>query len=182
MVGELTARTSPARARAPRGSATTAARNVSGSAVAGERSESADVLGLGALGALGDVELDTRVILEGLEPGAGDRGVVDEDVSASAILCDEAEALVVVEPLDGSLRHFLTFGESGAGNLPSATLKTSLLRLMSSEPNTKIVEMNRDRRPRGNAEHFLQHRQPNRDRLGAHDRRVGSVSTRSADL
>jgi hypothetical protein len=78
--------------------------------------------------------------------------VVDEDVSASAVPRDEAEALVVVEPLDGSFCHFLLpSGDLVRGNLPSATLKTSLLRLMSSEPKTKIVEMSRDRRPRGNA-------------------------------
>jgi hypothetical protein len=58
---------------------------------------------------------------------------VDEDISASAILCDEAEALVVVEPLDGSLCHFSYLRVNPVpGDLPSATLKTSALRLMSS--------------------------------------------------
>ena len=135
--------------------------SVSGAAVTARRSESVDVLSLGALGALGDLELDARVVLEGLEAGACDRRVVDEDVSAAAVLCDEAEALVVAEPLDGSLCHFIHFRYSVPSDLPSATLKTSTLRLMSSGTEDQDFEMSRGRRPQESAARFLQHRQPN---------------------
>src|SRR5690606_10382038 len=71
------------------------------------QSDAANVLGLRTLGALGEVELDLLVVLEGLEALRLDRGEVDEDVLAAAVLRDEAEALVSVEPLDGSLSHVL---------------------------------------------------------------------------
>jgi hypothetical protein len=51
---------------------------------------------------------------------SGDRGVVDEDVRASRVLGDEAEALVVVEPLDGSLSHVLVpWSSRCAGTVPA---------------------------------------------------------------
>src|SRR3954469_8760244 len=46
-----------------------------------------------------------RALGERLEAAALDRGVVDEEVLAALIGRDEAEALVVVEPLDGSCCH-----------------------------------------------------------------------------
>src|SRR5690606_11629608 len=57
-------------------------------------SEGADGVRLRALGALGDLELDPLGLLEGLVSGGLDGGVVDEDVRATAVLGDEAEALL----------------------------------------------------------------------------------------
>src|SRR5919107_269232 len=65
----------------------------------------ADVLGLRTLGALRDIKLDLLVLVEGLVAAGLDGGEVDEHVVASAVLRDEAETLVGVEPLDGSLSH-----------------------------------------------------------------------------
>jgi hypothetical protein len=55
--------------------------------------------------AAGHVELDLLVLGERLEAGAGDAGVVHEHVAVTAVLRDEAEALGLVEPLDGSGCH-----------------------------------------------------------------------------
>src|SRR6266545_1444806 len=49
--------------------------------------------------------LHLRPLSEALEALAADRAVVDEDVLATVVLRDEAVALVVVEPLDGSGCH-----------------------------------------------------------------------------
>src|SRR3954453_10197670 len=51
------------------------------------------------------VELDLCALGERLEAVAGNPGVVDEQVLAAFIGSDEAEALVVVEPLNGSGCH-----------------------------------------------------------------------------
>src|SRR4051812_30951921 len=56
------------------------------------------VAGLGVVGHLGTLG-------EGLEAAGVDAGVMDEQVLAVVVRRDEAEALVVVEPLDGSGRH-----------------------------------------------------------------------------
>src|SRR5690606_41290948 len=61
-----------------------------------------DVLSLRALRLLDDVELDPVALGEGPEAGALDRRVVDEAVLRSVLRGDEAEALLVVEPLHGS--------------------------------------------------------------------------------
>src|SRR3954451_14048208 len=71
------------------------------------KSGDADVLGLRTLGASGDVELDLLVLVERLVTAGLDGGVVDEDVLAAAVLCNETETLLGVEPLDGSLSHVL---------------------------------------------------------------------------
>ena len=71
------------------------------------RLERANVLGLRALLALRDVELDPLVLLQAAVTAGLDRGEVDEDVLPSVIDADEPEALVRVEPLDCSLRHAL---------------------------------------------------------------------------
>src|SRR3546814_11186278 len=71
------------------------------------KSESANVLSLGTLGALGEVELDLLVLVERLVAVGLDRGEVDEHVLAAVLLRDEAEALVSVEPLDSSLSNDL---------------------------------------------------------------------------
>jgi pimeloyl-ACP methyl ester carboxylesterase len=65
----------------------------------------ADVRRLRALGTGHDVVLDLLVLVERLVAVGLDGGEVDEHVLTAAVLSDEAEALVGVEPLDGSLSH-----------------------------------------------------------------------------
>src|SRR3982750_74096 len=67
--------------------------------------ERLDVRGRGALRTLLRVEAHLRALGERLEAAALDRVEVDEQVLARLIGRDEAEALVVVEPLDGSCCH-----------------------------------------------------------------------------
>src|SRR5256885_2164172 len=62
----------------------------------------ADVGGLRPLLALGHLELHPLVLGECLEAGALDLAEVDEQVLAAAVRGDEAEALLLVEPLHGS--------------------------------------------------------------------------------
>src|SRR5918994_579687 len=64
-----------------------------------------DVVGLRALLALAGLELHLRTLGQGLEALAADAGVVDEEILASVLRRDEAVALRVVEPLDGSGCH-----------------------------------------------------------------------------
>src|SRR3954453_23928675 len=66
--------------------------------------DDADQVGLRSLLALGDLELDTLVLLEAAIAVGLDRAVVHEDVGAVVHL-DEAVALFAVEPLDDALRH-----------------------------------------------------------------------------
>src|SRR6185503_16178618 len=61
------------------------------------------VLGGGTLGALHDVELNLVAFLQRLEPRGVDAGVMDEHVLLSILAGNEAEALLVVEPLHCSL-------------------------------------------------------------------------------
>src|SRR4029079_6972444 len=68
-----------------------------------------DVLRLRALGALGDVELDALVLVQRTVAVALDGRVVHEDVGAAAVLSNEAEALLSVEPLHGTLCHVVSF-------------------------------------------------------------------------
>src|SRR5690606_12263965 len=75
------------------------------------KSERADVLRLGALGALRDVELDLLVLVERAVPARGDGRVVGEDVRATVVGGDEAEALVSVEPLHGTCSHCVLLPE-----------------------------------------------------------------------
>ena len=60
-----------------------------------------DLIGLGTLGSLDDVELNLIAFFEAFVALALDRAVVDEDVSP-AIPSEEAVALCVVEPLHGA--------------------------------------------------------------------------------
>src|SRR5689334_16544949 len=76
-----------------------------GLATGGLVSERANLLRLRALLALGDLELDPLVLLQSAVPARLDGREVDEHVSTPAVDGDEAEALVCVEPLHGSLRH-----------------------------------------------------------------------------
>src|ERR1700736_4886780 len=68
-------------------------------------SDGADVLGLRALGALGDVELHLLALGELAVSAAGDGRVMGEHVRAAPFLLDEAESLFAVEPLHGAGRH-----------------------------------------------------------------------------
>src|SRR3954451_21071838 len=67
------------------------------------RSEGADRVGLHALLALAGGEAHALVLVKGAVAARLDRGVVDEDVLASVIGGDEAEALLGVEPLHGAV-------------------------------------------------------------------------------
>src|SRR3569833_3050741 len=68
-----------------------------------------DQLRLGAQGTLGRLAAHAQVLLLRTETTGGDRRVVHEHVRATAVRCDESEALVGVEPLDGAFCHFLSF-------------------------------------------------------------------------
>src|SRR3954470_21967323 len=69
-------------------------------------SDALDLLRPGALRPLRDVELDLLAFLELAVAAALDGRVVNEDVSAAAVLLDEAEALFAVEPLHGACCHW----------------------------------------------------------------------------
>jgi pimeloyl-ACP methyl ester carboxylesterase len=71
------------------------------------RLERAYLLGLRALGPLAGGELHALVLLEVTEPVREDRRVMDEDVGAAVVWCDEAVTLARVKPLHGALRHEL---------------------------------------------------------------------------
>jgi hypothetical protein len=64
--------------------------------------EAGDLVGLGALGSLDDVELHLIAFFETLVALALDGAVMNEDVG-SAVAAEEAVALCVVEPLYGAL-------------------------------------------------------------------------------
>src|SRR5204863_6385822 len=73
---------------------------------AGRRSaEGGDLAGLGPLLALLDVERHALAFVEALVPVLLDRGVVHEHVRAATVGCEEAVALLAVEPLDGAFCH-----------------------------------------------------------------------------
>src|SRR5262245_54193107 len=69
------------------------------------KSDGLNVLSLRALRALGDLELDALVLVQAAVALGLDRRVVHEDVGAAAVLSDEAEALLSVEPLHRTLCH-----------------------------------------------------------------------------
>src|SRR4051794_34580516 len=73
-------------------------------------SDGLDVLRLRALGALGDLELHALVLVQRAVALALDGRVVHEDVGAAAVLSDEAEALLGVEPLHRTLCHAVSSG------------------------------------------------------------------------
>src|SRR4051812_5852990 len=72
------------------------------------RLERGDVDGLRPLVAGLGVVGDLRALSERLEAARVDAGVVDEQVLATLVRRDEAEALVVVEPLNGSGCHVIS--------------------------------------------------------------------------
>src|SRR3954470_23334980 len=73
--------------------------------VSRRRLERGDVDGLRALVARLGVEAHAGALGQRLEARGVDASVVDEEVLARVVRRDEAEALVVVEPLDGSGGH-----------------------------------------------------------------------------
>src|SRR5690606_22087782 len=93
------------RRRTPRPLRAGASGKIRGRRVRRARSERRDVRRLGALGTLRHVELDLLVLLERAVAARVDRGEVREDVSAALVGGDDAEALLGVEPLDGSGSH-----------------------------------------------------------------------------
>src|SRR3954463_1285913 len=107
------------------------------------KSGDADVLGLRTLGALRDVELDLLILVKRLVAAGLDGGEVDEHVLAAAVLRDEAETLVGVEPLDGSLSHDLFLFVICRRHCAPKPLKTSTLVLVSSEPNPGVRDTSR---------------------------------------
>src|SRR5690606_27557470 len=66
------------------------------------RSELRHVLRGRALGALDHVELHASALGERLEAAALDRRMMDEQILAAVLGGDEAEALLIVEPLHGA--------------------------------------------------------------------------------
>src|SRR5213595_1896092 len=96
--------------------------------------EPLDVDCLRALGArlllIGDLRaLGQRAVALG-----GDRGVVDEEVAAALVRRDEAESLLVAEPLDCSCWHV----ESSSGAISATTRRTAWSRRLHllSPPDT----------------------------------------------
>jgi hypothetical protein len=73
--------------------------------VAAGGSELDDVGGLGTFLALGHIEGDALILLEGAEPSILDGGVVNEEIGTAFVGCNEAETLFRVEPLYGALSH-----------------------------------------------------------------------------
>src|SRR6185369_7880467 len=67
-------------------------------------SDHVDLFGLRTFLTLGDLELDAGAVLQRLVTLHVDGGEVDEHVLA-AVDCDEAVALLAVEPLDSALCH-----------------------------------------------------------------------------
>src|SRR3954469_25723375 len=64
-----------------------------------------DVRGARALGALLDLVLELVVILQRLETRRLNGGEVHEEILAAVVGRDEAEALLVVEPFNGTCAH-----------------------------------------------------------------------------
>src|SRR5438067_6954112 len=81
-------------------------------------SDRLDLLRLGALGALGDLETHPLVLIQRTVSAGLDRRVVDEHVRATTVGRDEPESLFRVEPLDGSLSHCFFSSVLPTGGLP----------------------------------------------------------------
>jgi hypothetical protein len=86
-------------------------------------SDRADLLGLWTLLALGDLEFNALVFLEAAISAGLDCGEVHEHISATTIDGDEAEALLGVEPFNGSLRHLSLLHEG----VPAARVRAFVL-------------------------------------------------------
>jgi hypothetical protein len=70
---------------------------------------SLDVLSLKAFVARYDIEVDFLAFVEGFEAGSHDGRVVNEDV-LTGVLGNEAESLLVIEPLDFAASHICLLG------------------------------------------------------------------------
>lgn len=68
-------------------------------------SDSLDVRGLLAFRTLGHIEGDFLAFFQGFEAAHRNRGEVSEQIFATIFRSDEAEALGVVKPLDGTVCH-----------------------------------------------------------------------------
>jgi hypothetical protein len=79
-------------------------------------SELDDVGGLGSFLALGHIEADPLIFLEGAESAILDGGVVNKEIGAAFVGRNETETLFRVEPLHGALSHS-NFLEMSLGNL-----------------------------------------------------------------
>src|SRR5919108_6204662 len=84
------------------------------------RLERLDVRRSRALGALLGLVAHLRALGQRLEAVALDRAVVNEQVLACVIRCDEAVALLVVEPLHGSCSHSVPSGIRALRNAEGA--------------------------------------------------------------
>src|SRR4051812_18440082 len=110
-----------------------------------------DVDGLRALVAGLGVVGDLRVLGQRLEAVGVDAGVVDEEVLATVVGRDEAEALVVVEPLDGSGSHDVPPRRLCTANAEEAVTATTAgaehCVVERGAPDLRSREYSKDRRP-----------------------------------
>src|SRR5215475_9675935 len=90
--------------------------NPSAAVAAAALADDLNVLRLGSLLALRDVELDLLPFVEAAVAAASDRAEVHEHIRATFNL-DETVAFIAVEPLHRALRH-LDLLRSGVGRLP----------------------------------------------------------------
>src|SRR5512143_414041 len=79
--------------------------------------------------------LDGLTLVERTKPITRDGRVVDEHVLAIVLTADEAVTLGIVEPLDGTERHFTT---SLTSSWPTLRPPTNGLTISPSGPTTKI--------------------------------------------
>src|SRR5262245_51045758 len=100
-------------------------------------SDGANVLCLVALPARCHVELDLLAFFERPVAGALNVGVVDEDVLAPAFERDEAVALLGIEKLDSSSRHY-TYLFYNCGTHPSRTVRTQVTTPSTPVPRTLV--------------------------------------------
>src|SRR5215216_8126066 len=101
-----------------------------------------DVDGLGALVAGLGVVGDLRALGQRLEAVGVDAGVVDEQVLATLVGRDEAEALVVVEPLHGSGRHVIPPWLVCTANAEDAAERQRLRALIHAGAERRALDLN----------------------------------------
>src|SRR5258708_18220027 len=94
----------------------------------GGRSDGAQIVrrGLARLSISNNVESDLLSLVEPAHPSAFDRADMPEDILAAVIRLDEAEALLDIEPLHGSLRHLVFFQlRVSSGRAPAQPVRSS---------------------------------------------------------
>src|SRR4051812_24082017 len=91
----------------------------------GVRLDRLNVRRVGPLGPILGVVADLRALRERLEAVPGDAAVVHEQVLALVVGRDEAEALVVAEPLHGSSSHLSLPGDRVRRNAGGAVATTT---------------------------------------------------------